>query len=150
MAQSLSKILLHIVFSTKNRADIIPESVLKDLHSYIAGICRNNNSEAFRVGGTENHIHISCSLPRTMTVSELLEEIKKTSSKWMKSQENVSNNFSWQSGYGVFSLRQSNLDVLIKYIDNQKEHHKKKSYKEEFIDFLEKYKIEYNEKYLWD
>lgn len=150
MAQSLSKILLHLVFSTKNRVNLIPEDVNLDLHAYLAGACRALGSEAYRVGGTENHVHIACTLPRTMTVSKLLEEIKKTSSAWIKKRDARCENFSWQAGYGAFSLGQSQLSTLIQYIDNQQEHHKTKTFKEELIELLEKYAIDYDERYLWD
>ena len=150
MSQSLSKILLHIVFSTKNRTDTIPPNIVKELHAYLAGICRSHGSEAFRVGGTENHVHIACTLPRTLTVSKLLEEIKKSSSVWVKNRSPLSRTFTWQAGYGAFSLGHSQLDALIHYIDSQKEHHRKKTFREELLELLQKYKIEYDEKYLWD
>ena len=150
MAQSLSKILLHLVFSTKNRANIIPKEIENKLHAYLAGICRANGSNAFRVGGTANHVHIACTLPRTMTISKLLEEIKKSSSVWIKAQHTDCQYFSWQAGYGAFSLGESQLETLIKYIDKQHEHHEKLNFKDEFRNFLQKYKMEYNEKYIWD
>ena len=150
MAQSLSKILLHVVFSTKNRANIIPKIIEKKLHAYLAGVCRANGSNAFRVGGTANHVHIACTLPRTMTISKLLEEIKKSSSKWIKDQHTESKNFSWQAGYGAFSLGQSQLEILMNYIDRQHEHHTNLSFENEFLNFLQKYQIEYDEEYLWD
>lgn len=150
MAQSLSKILLHVVFSTKNRSASIPPDLAGDLHAYLAGSCRALESEAYRVGGTEDHVHIACTLPRTLTVSKLLEEIKKTSSAWFKTKDSRCRGFTWQAGYGAFSLGQSNLAGLIRYIDNQKEHHRSKSFQEELLELLRKYEVEYNELYLWD
>lgn len=150
MPQSLSKVLLHVVFSTKNREKTIPCHLRAKLHAYLAGICRAKGSEAYRVGGTENHVHIACTLPRTLTQAKLLEEIKKPSSIWMKQQERGPRHFSRQAGYGIFSLSQSQLPTLIQYIDNQEEHHRTKSFKEELLTLLEKYDIEYDEKYLWD
>ncbi len=150
LAQSLSRILLHIVFSTKNREPWIPESVQSGLYAYIAGTCRALGSEAYRVGGTEDHIHIACSLPRTLTVSKLLEEVKKSSSAWMKQQGTAHRLFAWQAGYGAFSLGQSQLPALLQYIDNQREHHHRRTFKEEFVAFLERYCIDYDERYLWD
>ena len=150
MPQSLSKILLHIVFSTVERRNLIPANQLPELHAYIAGICREHKSEAFRVGGTENHVHIACTLPRTLTVSNLLEHVKKSSSQWMRNNDPHNRYFSWQAGYGVFSLGQSQLEVLVHYIDNQKEHHERKTYKEELLELLNKYQVAYDEKYLWD
>lgn len=150
MAQSLSKVLLHIVFSTKNRQKTISKHLRAKLHAYLAGVCRAKGSEAYRVGGTDDHVHIACTLPRTLTMAKLVEEIKKPSSSWMKQQEGGTAQFSWQAGYGIFSLGQSQLPALLRYIDNQEEHHRTKSFKEEFLELLEKYGVEYDEKHLWD
>ncbi len=150
MPQSLSTVLLHVVFSTKNREKTIPEHLRGALHAYLAGICRARGSEAFRVGGTEDHVHIACTLPRTLTMAKLVEEIKKPSSIWMKQQEGGPRHFSWQAGYGIFSLGQSQSPTLIRYIDNPEEHHRTKSFKEELLELLEKYGVEYDEKHLWD
>jgi REP element-mobilizing transposase RayT len=150
MPQSLSKVLLHVVFSTKNREKTIPVNLRSALHAYLAGICRAKGSEAFRVGGTSDHIHIACTLPRTLTMAKLVEEIKKPSSIWMKQQEGGPPNFSWQAGYGIFSLGQSQLQTLLQYIDHQEEHHRTKSFKEELLELLDKYCVEYDEKYLWE
>lgn len=149
MSQSLSKILLHLVFSTKNHEPLIGQDVRAGLHAYLAGSCRANGSQAYRVGGTQDHVHIACSLPRSITVSKLLEEIKKSSSVWIKGQDPACSSFSWQSGYGAFSLGQSQLGNLIKYIDGQQEHHRKRTFKEELLDFLQKYGVEYDEQHLW-
>jgi len=149
MAQSLSKVLLHVVFSTKNRVETIPSHLQAKLHAYLAGICRAKGAEAYRVGGTEDHVHIACTLPRTLTQSKLLEETKKASSIWMKQQEGGARHFSWQAGYGIFSLGQSQMPTLIQYINNQEEHHRTKSFKEELLELLEKYDVEYDEKHLW-
>jgi putative transposase len=108
------------------------------------------NSEAFRVGGNDNHIHIACTLPRTVTTSKLLEEIKKSSSAWIKKQPGGPAGFLWQSGYGAFSVSQSQLSALIRYIDRQEEHHRTKTFNDELVELLEKYCVEYDEKYLWD
>ncbi|NOY81619.1 MAG: IS200/IS605 family transposase [Kiritimatiellaeota bacterium] len=150
MPQSLSKILLHLVFSTKNRERWIDPAVRSDLHAYLAGACRAIHSEAYRVGGTDDHVHIACTLPRTLTVSKLLEEIKKSSSAWMKTQGAQYAGFAWQAGYGAFSLGQSQLPILLQYIDKQEEHHRTRTFKEELLEFLERYAIEYDERYLWD
>jgi putative transposase len=150
MPQSLSQFLLHVIFSTKQRRpDITPEQQ-SQLHAYLAGACRAIDAEAYRVGGTEDHVHIACRLPRTLAVSKLLEEIKKSSSAWMKQQTGVPNDFTWQSGYGAFSVGQSQLPALLRYIDNQKEHHRTKTFQEEYLEFLQRYKVKYNEEYLWD
>jgi putative transposase len=107
-------------------------------------------SEAFRVGGTNNHIHLACTLPRTLTQSQLLEEIKKSSSAWIKKQSGGSGHFSWQAGYGAFSVSQSQLPALMRYIDGQEEHHRIKTFEQELVELLKKYRVGYDEKYLWD
>ena len=150
MAQSLSKVLLHLVFSTKNREKIIMKTLQPKLHAYLAGTCRNLGSEAYRVGGTEDHVHIACTLSRTITTAKLMEEIKKSSSIWVKKQDESLRSFSWQGGYGVFSLGQSQLGTLINYIENQHRHHQKQTFKEELTAILIKYNIDYDERYLWD
>jgi len=150
LAQSLSKILLHLVFSTKDRLDLIPADVAGDLHAYLAGACRSQGSEAFRVGGTANHVHIACTLPRTVPVSALLKEIKQSSSAWMKEKDSRCARFAWQAGYGAFSLGRSQLGAVVRYIDGQEEHHKKRSFKEELLGLLRKYGVQYDERYLWD
>ena len=150
MAQSLSQILLHVVFSTKNRERWLDAELRSDLHAYLAGGCREIGSNAYRVGGTDDHVHVACSLPRTVTVSKLLAEIKRSSSAWMKTRGPEYEGFAWQAGYGAFSLGQSQLPVLLRYIDGQEEHHKKQTFKEEFLAFLKRYRVEYDERYLWD
>ncbi len=147
MAQSLSKILLHNVFSTKNREPWISSSIREDLHAYLAGTCRGIGSQAFRVGGADDHIHIACSLPRTLTVSKLIQEMKTSTSIWMKEHNGA---FAWQAGYGAFSLGQSQLPAILQYIDRQEEHHRKRSFRDEFLELLKRYDVEFDEQYLWD
>jgi REP element-mobilizing transposase RayT len=150
MSQSLSRILLHLVFSTKKREPWINELIQPTLHAYLAGACRAVGSEAFRVGGTEDHIHVACTLSRTLTVGNLFEEIKKSSSAWLKQKDGIPSCFAWQSGYGVFSIGESQLPTLLRYIDNQKEHHRTRSFKEEYLEFLKRYGVNHDERYLWD
>jgi putative transposase len=150
MAQSLSRIIVHIVFSTKDRAKLILPEFSADLYGYIAGICKTVKSHPFKIGGTENHVHIACSLPRTISVSNLLEEIKSGSSKWMKSKSPRCSLFAWQAGYGAFSYSPAQLPILINYIENQGEHHRTKSFEEEMVELLKLYDVEYDERYLWD
>ena len=150
MAQSLAKIILHLVFSTKNRDRWLKHNIQPELFAYLAGICRTAGSNAYRVGGTEDHIHIACTLPRTLTVSKLLEEIKKSSSIWVKNQNDNLRSFAWQAGYGAFSLGESQLPLLLRYIENQREQHRIITFQEEFLDLLDRYRIEYDKRYLWD
>jgi REP element-mobilizing transposase RayT len=150
MSQSLSQILLHVIFSTKHRQSDIVEPQQAPLYAYLAGTCRAVGSEAYRIGGTADHVHIACTLPRTLAVSKLVEEIKKSSSMWIKQQTGICNSFAWQNGYGVFSLGQSQLPAVLRYIDQQEKHHRVKTFQEEFREFLVKYKIQFDERYVWD
>lgn len=150
MAQSLAKILIHIIFSTKKRQPMISPEIIQELHSYIAGITRAHDSEVHEIGGIEDHVHLLISLPRTLPLSKLIEEIKKGSSKWIKTKGNLYDHFAWQNGYGAFSIGQSVYEDLRKYIQTQKEHHKTITFEDEFRTFLKKYHIAYDEKYVWD
>ena len=150
MPQSLANILLHVIFSTKNRAPSIPVEIESGLHPYLASICRAHNCPSHEIGGAEDHIHIACSLARTVTVASLLEDIKSSSSKWIKTKGKRFSTFSWQAGYGAFSIGQSQLDAVKTYIAGQREHHRRKTFQEEFRDFLAKYQVQYDECYVWD
>lgn len=150
MPQSLSNILIHIVFSTKDRTNFITPDIETELHSYIATICKSLECTALMIGGTENHIHILCRLSRIITAGKLVEKIKTGSSKWIKTKGSRYHSFSWQRGYGAFSIGVSNLDALKKYISNQKEHHKNRLFEDELRAILKKYQIEYDERYVWD
>jgi len=150
MPQSLANVLVHLIFSTKNRHPLIRSDVEDELYRYLVSVCRACDCPAHQVGGTENHVHIVCSLSRTTTVSKLIEEIKKSSSKWIKTKGGRCAKFSWQNGYGAFSIGQSQLPAVKRYIARQKEHHRKKTFQEEFREFLVKYRIQYDERYVWD
>lgn len=150
MPQSLANVLLHIIFSTKNRVPWIPVDIERELHPYLATICRNHGCPSHEIGGTDDHIHIVCSLARTVTVSSLLAEVKASSSKWIKTKGNQYAGFSWQAGYGAFSIGQSQLETVKKYIVGQREHHRRKTFQEEFREFLEKYQVPHDERYVWD
>lgn len=150
MSQSLSSILIHIIFSTRKRQPFIFPEISEDLHLYIAAIARAHNTFIHEIGGVEDHVHLLISLPRDLTVSKLVEEMKKSSSRWMKTKGKESLDFAWQKGYGAFSIGQSSYEDLRAYIQNQKEHHKKISFQEEYRIFLQKYSVSYDEKYVWD
>jgi REP element-mobilizing transposase RayT len=145
MSQSLSLMVLHIVFSTKNRAPILRPKI--PVHAYLATVARNADCDCYRVGGVADHVHIALRLSRTLTIAKLVEELKTSSSKWLKTQSVP--NFSWQSGYGAFSVGPSDLNALTHYIDNQEQHHRKVSYQEEYRAFLVKYGIDFDERYIW-
>jgi REP element-mobilizing transposase RayT len=150
MSQSLAKVHLHIMFSTKNREPMIHADVERELYAYMASISNDLKCHVQKINGTENHVHIACCLSRTITMAVLLEEVKRSSSKWIKTKGAAYKKFAWQNGYGAFSFGESQLQDVVRYINDQKEHHQKKTYKEEFREFLEKYKIDYDERYVWD
>lgn len=153
MPQSLNKVILHMVFSTKDRRPFIDGDIRPRLHAYMAEVLREMEppqSQAFRVGGTADHVHIAATLPRTVTIAKLFETVKKESSLWIKKQGEPYRDFYWQNGYGNFSVGPSQLDELVGYIDNQEEHHKTVSFQDEFRKLLGKYRIEFDERYVWD
>jgi len=149
MSQSLSQLLVHIVFSTKSRENTIGDAVSHSLHAYMVGTCRALGCSAVRIGGTANHVHLACRMSRTTSVSELVEAIKTSSSKWMKTVEGGTQGFAWQGGYGAFSVSASRAEPLARYIDGQRDHHRMRSFEEEFLDLLRRNGIEYDERYLW-
>ncbi len=150
MAQSLTKVFIHITFSTKHRINSIDENIEKELFAYLGGICKGLECNPIQVGGYRNHIHVLCQLSKKITLIKLLEELKKRSSKWIKTKGNQYSKFYWQNGYGAFSVNPSELDIVIDYIKNQKEHHQKRTFKEEFKAFLNKYHLVYDERYVWN
>lgn len=147
MASTLTKILLHITFSTKHRADLIPAEHEDRLYGYIGGICRRMESALLHTGGTANHIHMLLNLGKTTALSDLMLNIKRDSSKWMKDR---TPGFAWQDGYFAFSIGESATDALTAYIANQKDHHRTVGFKDEVRAFLRKYGIEIDENPLWD
>ena len=150
MGQSLVKNYIHIIFSTKYRQPLILDEVSSELYSYIAGICRNLECYPLKVGGFIDHVHILCMLSKKIALMKLLEEVKSHSSKWIKTKGKIWSNFYWQDGYGAFSVNPAEVDVVRAYIENQVEHHRKKTFKEELLEILNEYDIEYDERYLWD
>jgi putative transposase len=150
MSQSLSKLFVHIVFSTKDRQPLIQPDVMSDLYSYISGIVIGQNAHIHEIDGVEDHVHLLVTLPRTLALCDLLEETKKCSSKWIKTKGEAYKGFSWQKGYGAFSCDPSNCKSLRSYIRNQKEGHKKMTYQDEMRFLLKKYEIEYDERYVWE
>lgn len=150
MAQSLSNVLLHIVFSTKQRHPFISHDIEPELYAYITSIVSSNGSYVHKIGGIDDHVHLLLTLPRTLSISDLLEEIKKNSSKWIKSKGNQFQDFSWQKGFGAFSVSVSQQNIVEKYIATQKEHHKTMTFQDEYRKLLQLHKISYNEEYVWD
>jgi REP element-mobilizing transposase RayT len=150
MPQSLAKIVVHVVFGTKNGEGFLEEDVRKGCFAYIAGALKNLGCVPIIVGGTEDHVHVLCLLSKNVAACKVVEQIKTGSSKWMKTQSEKFAGFQWQNGYGVFSVSQSAVETVTAYIASQREHHRKVSFQEEFRRFLERYEIEYDERFVWD
>ena len=150
MPQSLSYLLIHIVFSTKDRAPVLGDEIRPDLFAYLAAAARKMDCETFRVGGVVDHVHLAVRVPRTLTLAKLIEGLKSSSSKWLKTQSSQLETFAWQRGYGAFSVSPTNLNALLHYVDNQEEHHRTRSFQDEYRAFLAKYEIQYDERYVWD
>ena len=150
MGQSLTRNYLHIIFSTKHRHPLIKDPEQAELYSYIGGICNNLECTPIKIGGYSDHINILCLLSKKIALMKLLEEIKSHSSKWMKTKDVGLKNFYWQNGYGAFSVNPSQVKIVCEYIENQKEHHSKKTFQEEYRLFLKNYNVEYDERYVWD
>jgi putative transposase len=150
MSQSFCDLVVHIVFSTKERTASILPSVEDELYKYICGICVDIDCPVIKINGVEDHIHILLHLSKVHSIAQVISEIKSNSSRWIKSKGTKYSRFSWQSGYGAFSVSRPNIEGAIQYIANQKEHHKQVSFQDEFRNMLNRAKIKYEEKYLWD
>lgn len=150
MSQSHSSILVHLVFSTKNREPFITPAIESELHPYMATILRALKSPSLAIDGTGDHVHGLFSLARVVTVAALVEELKTSTSKWIKTKSKEFRSFQWQRGYGAFSIGQSNLEELKKYIRNQKARHRRLTFEDEYRKFLKAYRVEFDERYVWD
>jgi putative transposase len=148
MAQSLAHILIHAIWSTKDRRPLITDGVRAGLHGYMAGILKNIESPALVINSVTDHIHVLCQLSKNLAACKLIEEVKKSSSKWMK--ENGVAAFAWQSGYGIFSVSQSNVGPVREYIQRQAEHHVQRDFKDEFREFCKRHHVMIDESYAWD
>jgi REP element-mobilizing transposase RayT len=150
MPQSLSRILTHLVFSTKNREPILIPTIRSDLHAYLAGTLNNIECPSLQVGGVEDHVHLFFGLARTRSIAEVVEKVKTSSSKWLKTQGPEFAEFHWQSGYGAFSVGQSGAKAAIRYIQNQFEHHHQMTFQDEYRGLLHRYEVPFDERYVWD
>ena len=148
MSQSLAKNYIHLIFATKYRENIIKQTDLSELYAYITGILNHIDCPMICIGGTTNHVHVLCVLNKNMALSKMVEEVKRSSSKWIKSKDSFYRQFGWQNGYGAFSVSQSKVEIVVKYIQNQEEHHKKMLFVDELKMFLREYGVEYEEEYL--
>ena len=150
MPQSLAGLLVHIVFSTKHRDRIMADDIRDELHACTGGIIDNLKGTLLHAGSVQDHVHLLAAHPRTCSPAELIEEIKTGTSKWIKTKGKQYKDFHWQAGYGIFSISPSHRLELEKYLDDQAEHHLKESYQDEFRRLLQKYGIEFDERYVWD
>jgi len=148
MSQSYVQFYTHIVFHTKNNMKFIRKEIEDELYSYLGGILRNYKSIPLQIGGTSDHVHMLCTLPKTMTPADLVEEVKKNSSKWIKTKGSRYSKFYWQDGYGGFSVGWSQVNMVKNYIRNQKQHHRKVQFIDEYKSLLDDYGISYEERYL--
>jgi len=150
MANTYSQIYIQIVFAVKGRTNLIPSRHRDELHKYITGIVTNKNQKLLAIFAMPDHVHILIGLKPNMSISNLVRDIKASSSKFISEKNWVKGKFSWQEGFGAFSYSKSQIDQVVKYILNQEEHHKKRTFKEEYLDILQKYDVAYDEQYLFD
>ena len=149
MAQTLVSLLVHVIFSTKNRANLITLEVEAELFAYMGGILKNCGSRGLAINGTANHVHLLISLSKNLALSAILGELRKSSSKWIKTKGPEFRRFDWQDGYGAFTIGQSSVAALKEYIAEQKDKHRTRSFEAEFTQLLKKYGVEYDPQYVW-
>lgn len=150
MPQSLARLHVHLIFSTKHREPTLANGVRAALHAYMATVLQNFGCPALLINSVNDHAHILFELGRTASISAAVEEVKTTSSKWLKTQGMEFTTFAWQAGYGAFSVSESNVSAVRDYIANQAEHHRVKSFQEEYRTFLAKHGVAFDERYVWD
>ena len=150
MPQSFCQLYVHIVFSTKKREPYLGESIRPNVHAYMAGILNELGCSNILVGGFVDHVHCLCSLNKLEAPVKIIQELKQDSSKYVKTLDERLHTFSWQRGYGMFSVSPTHLDSVRSYIANQVEHHRVKSFQEEYREFLKRYDVPFDERYVWD
>jgi putative transposase len=150
MANTFTSLHYHVIFSTKHREPWISPDHEERVWKFLGGIARENGMKALLIGGMPDHVHLALALPPAQSVSKALQLLKGGSSKWIKDNLPQMRGFAWQDGYGAFSVSKSNLPEVTAYIQNQREHHRIKTFQEEFLAFLVRHGVEYNERYLWD
>jgi len=150
MAQSLSKIIVHVVFSTKNREPSLPKTVRADLFAYMVGILNSLDCVTMAINGTEDHVHALIVMSKTISVSKIMSEMKGGSSRWLNSRDTTTKHFAWQAGYGAFSVSESKIPTVMDYIASQEEHHRKATFQDELMTLLKRHKIQFDERYIWE
>lgn len=150
MANTYTQLYVHIVFAVKGRANLVSKQWKEKLYQYITGIISNKNQKLMVINGMPDHLHILVGLKPDCNFSDLVRDIKSNSSKWINEEQFVKGKFEWQTGFGAFSVSQSQVKIVVNYILNQEEHHKKKTFKDEYIEFLNAYQIDYKPEYIFD
>jgi len=150
MPQSLARLHIHLVFSTKNRERTITDAVREALHAYMATVLQNLGCAPVLINSVEDHAHMLFDLARTVAISQVVEDVKKSSSKWIKTRGPEFAGFAWQAGYGAFAVSESNVESVRAYIANQREHHRRKTFQEEYRAFLVRHNVAFDERYVWD
>ncbi len=150
MAHTFTNLLFHIIFGTKDRYPFIEPELRPDLHAYVGGIVREIGGAALSIGGTDDHIHILAKLPPVLAISNALRLVKTNSSKWVREQRGMRSKFGWQSGFAAFSVSESSARSVMRYIERQEAHHRKRTFAEEYIEFLEKNHIPYDPRYVFE
>ena len=151
MPQSLAKILLHVVFSTKERRPFLRDLALREeMHRYLGGILAGIDCPSIIGGGVKDHVHLLCVLSRTCTPADMVKEVKRSSSLWIKKRAPECADFAWQNGYGIFSIGSSQIEEVRRYIAGQEEHHRKTTFQDEFRRLLQRYAVTFDEAYVWD
>jgi putative transposase len=149
MANTYTQIHLHVIFAVQNRTSLISPNWKEELYQYITGIVTNQGHKLLAINGMPDHVHVLIGLRPTQSLSELMQDIKGSSSKWINEKRLVSGRFKWQEGFGGFSYSKSQLDTVIKYIQNQEEHHNKRTFLEEYRAFLKLFEVDFDERYLF-
>jgi putative transposase len=149
MSQSLSKLYVHIIFHVKYDSCLIKLEDEQELYSYIGGVIKISKSIPININGIENHVHILCIMSKNISLADLLEDIKRSSSRWIKTRGIHYDDFAWQGGYSGYSVSPSKVETVNRYIENQKNHHKHQTFQEEYIQFLNEHGVDYKEEYLW-
>jgi REP element-mobilizing transposase RayT len=150
MPQSLARIIVHMIFSTKSREPFITAEMCPELSAYLGGIAKNLDCYPIKVNCPTDHAHTVFVLSKTRSLVEIIREAKRTSTKWVKSRWPTARKFGWQNGYGAFSVSESQLEAVIRYVENQQEHHRKVTFQDEFREFLKRHRIDFDERYVWD
>jgi len=149
MGHTFTNLLLHVVFSTADRAPMISDAMRQDVHAYLGGILREIHAVPIMIGGTNDHVHLLLRLPGNLALADCMRVLKTNSSRWVKEKWKERESFAWQGGYGAFSVSESSRGTVVRYIQNQVEHHRSMSFQDEFLGLLRRHGVDFDERYLW-